>query len=131
MPNKRSRYKETSKFYCPYCQERLWRCGSEKYHMVYKDAAKIKENLGVSSKKAKLLASQGSYLDTNTWLEEFFCREDGKMWLLVSQRENRQIKTLIAQPHHWQQTTNLINPDHPNPSVSEYSYRASRGVFVS
>lgn len=131
MPNQRSRYKKTPKFYCPYCQERLWRFGSEKYHIVYKDAASIKENLGVSSKKAKLLATRGTYLDTQTWLEEFFCRQDGKMWLVVSQRNNNAREGIIAQPHHWKQATNLINPDHPNPSVSEYTYRSSRGVFTS
>ncbi|MFW6296852.1 MAG: hypothetical protein ACOC04_06645 [Halothece sp.] len=131
MPNKRSRYQKTPKFYCPYCQERLWRFGNEKYNIVYQDAASIKQSLGISSKKAKLLATKGAYLDSRSWLEAFFCRDDGKIWMLVSKRQDNSYEAIIAQPNHWKQANSLIDPDNPNPSVSEYSYRASRGVFTS
>lgn len=127
MPNKRSRYRKTPKFYCPYCGERLWRSGSQKHHVYYEDAATIKKHLGISSKKAKFLAMKGAYLDGSSWLEEFFCRHDSKVWMLVSKQDNGSYTATLAQPDHWKQATNLIDPDHPNPSVSEYTYRASRG----
>jgi len=127
MPNKRSRYKKTPKFYCPYCGERLWRSGSKKHHIYYEDAASIKKNVGMSSKKAKLMERKGVYVDSNSWLEQFFCREDSHVWMLVSKRENGTYQARLAEPHHWKRSTNTIDPDHPNPSVSEYTYRASRG----
>lgn len=127
MPNKRSRRNKTPKFYCPYCGERLWRPGGEKHHVFYEGAASIKKHLGISSKKAKFLAMKGAYLDRSSWLEEFFCREDSKVWLLVSKRENGSYESVLAQPEHWQQATKAFDPDHPNPSVSEYTLRASRG----
>jgi len=130
MPNKRSRYKKTLKVYCPYCGERLWRFGSEKHRVFYEGADSIKKNLGVSSKKAKFIAMRGPYVDCSSWLEEFFCYQDSKVWMLVSKREDGSHKAILAQPHHWKQGSKLIDPDHPNPSVSEYTYRASRGVFT-
>ncbi|PSO49194.1 MAG: hypothetical protein BRC33_07590 [Cyanobacteria bacterium SW_9_44_58] len=130
MPNKRSRYKKTPKFYCPYCGERLWRFGSEKHRVFYEGAANIKKHLGISSKKAKFLAMKGEYLDTSSWLEELFCSEHSKMWMLVSKQKDGTYQAILAEPNHWKQGTKLIDPNHPNPSVSEYTYRSSRGTVA-
>ncbi|MCU0536818.1 MAG: hypothetical protein MUD14_23260 [Hydrococcus sp. Prado102] len=129
MSNKRKNRSQTPKFYCSHCQERLWRLGSPKYHLFYQDASEIKERLGITRTKASFLAANNSpYVDSNTWLEEFFCEEHGKLWMRVSKQENGAIVATPAKSSDWKCTTHTINPDIPNPSVSEFSYRMSRGT---
>ncbi|NJL83827.1 MAG: hypothetical protein HC890_14455 [Chloroflexaceae bacterium] len=128
MPNKRSDRKKTPKFYCPYCSERLWRVGSPKHHLYYQDSLSISKNCNISRKNSKFLANKGEYVDQNQWLEEFFCGDHGKIWLLLAKRDNGVIEASLPQDQHWQQTTGTFDPDRPNPSVSEYSYRMSRGT---
>lgn len=126
MPNKRSKRKTTQKFFCVHCQQRLWRLSSTKHFLFYKEVADIKHHLGVSRKNAMLLAAKGACVNSNTWLEEFFCGEHGKMWLLVSKKPDGQLSTTPATGEHWQHTTGTIDPNLPNPTVSEFSYYMSR-----
>jgi hypothetical protein len=129
MPNKRKNRSQTPKFYCPHCEERLWRLGSPKYHLFYQDVSEIKERLGVTRTKASFLATNHSpYVDSNTWLEEFFCEEHGTIWMRVSKQSDGVIVATPAKSSDWKCTTHTINPDVPNPSVSEFSYRMSRGT---
>ena len=65
-------------------------------------------------------------VDRSTWLEEFFCQVDGKMWLKVSKDLDGTITTQVADQKHWKQSTKTIDPNKPNPSVSEFTYRMSR-----
>lgn len=126
MPNKRSKRKKTHHFCCIIFGRRLWRQGSSKHFLYYKEASEIRRNLGTSRKNSMFLAAQGVYVDHSSWLEEFVCGEHGSVWLLVRKQPD---KTLIAVPatrHHWERTTGTIDPDNPNPSVSEFSYRMSR-----
>jgi hypothetical protein len=127
MPNKRSQRGKNPHFFCPYCQARLWRLGSTKHHLVYKNVLEIKENFDLSNKKARLLASQNStQLDNNRWIEEFFCYQHGKMWLLVNRQDNGNCLTKLPGDQDWQRTNNTFDPNRPNPSVSEFTYRMSR-----
>lgn len=130
MPNKRSRYKKTHHFCCHMCGRRLWRPGSPKHFMYYRKASEIRQNLGIPRKNAIFLAAQGAYVDRNSWLEEFFCGEHGTMWLLVRKQADKTLVTAPAQRQHWEFTTGTIDPDNPNPSVSEFSYRISRRASV-
>lgn len=128
MSNKRNKRSKTPQFHCPHCQKRLWRLGSLKYHLFYRGRTEIKKHLGLTPKKASFLASQNSsYVDRNCWLEDFFCEEDGKMWLRLTKKDDGSIASCIATRNDWNQTLHTINPDSPNPSVSEFSYRMSRG----
>ena len=127
MSNKRSKRKNVRHFFCPFCQERLWRLGSPKYHLFYKNAAEIKRNLQISAKKSAFLATKHStYLDNNSWIEEFFCPEHGKMWLRISRQNDGQLGYKLALREDWKQTDKTIDSSRPNPSVSEFSYRISR-----
>ena len=126
MPNKRSNRKKTRKYFCPYCQRRLWRSGHNKYHLYYKDAEEIKRNTGMTLKKAKLLSLQNTtYLDANKWIEAFCCTEHGMMWTLISVR-NDDYSYRLATRKDWSQTGKTIEPSLSNPSVSEFTLRMSR-----
>lgn len=129
MPNKRSRHKNTQHFSCPYCQNRLWRLGSEKYYLFCQDIADLKKALNCSPKKAKLVMSHHpNYLDHNSWIEEFLCDKDGLMWLLVVRQPDGKLRSVLAKENDWKRTNKTIDPRTPNPSVSEYTYRMSRGT---
>ncbi len=127
MSNKRSRRKNVRHFFCPYCQARLWRLGSPKYHFFYTNANQIKQNLQISAKKSAFLATKSStYLDENLWIEEFFCSDHGKIWLKVSRSDKGQLDYQLALREDWKQTNKTIDSSCSNPSVSEFSYRMSR-----
>ena len=126
MPNKRSGRNKTKKFFCPFCKQRLWRNGKEKYHLFYQNAAEIRENTGISAKKSKLLAAQNStYLDRTKWIENFCCSNHGVLWLLIS-TNNDGFEYRLAQEKDWLQTNKTQDPRTPNPSVSEFTLRMSR-----
>ena len=126
MPNKRSNRKKTRHFFCPFCEQRLWRMGTEKYYLFYRNAAEIKKNTGITSKKAKLLASQNStYLDTKKWIESFCCSKHGMLWLLVSTKDN-DYSYRIATQNDWLQSNKTLDPRLSNPSVSEFTLKMSR-----
>ena len=126
MPNKRSKRKKTRKYFCPYCEQRLWRLGHSKHHLYYKDAEEIKRNTGMPLKKAKLLSLQNAtYLDANRWIEAFCCPSHGMVWLLVSVKDDS-FEYRLAVGNDWLQTNKTIDPRLSNPSVSEFTLRMSR-----
>lgn len=84
MVKKRSNRKNVQHFYCPYCDRRLWRLGSPKRFMSYPDAAQIQQNLNISRKSVLSLVTKGTCVERNSWLEEFFCEEDSKLWMKVT-----------------------------------------------
>jgi hypothetical protein len=130
MANKRSKRKKIKHFLCPLCENRLWRLGSPKYHIFYKNAGEIRKNLKISAKKASFLAAQNSaYVDPSSWIEEFFCTEHGKMWLLLARQSDENILYRLAKREDWERTNKTIDPTTPNPSVSEFTYRMSRQVY--
>lgn len=86
--------------------------------------------MGIPRKKATLLATQGTYVNKNSWIEEFFCGEHGSMWLLITRKDGGKLVSEPAIARHWRQTTHTIDPNLPNPSVSEFSYRMSRRACV-
>ncbi|WP_254658109.1 hypothetical protein [Pleurocapsa sp. PCC 7327] len=95
--------------------------------MFYQDISELKKNLGITRKKASFLATQNSaYVDRNAWLEEFFCEEHGTIWMRLSRQADGTLAAIPAKRSDWQSTTRTINPEIPNPSVSEFSYHMSR-----
>lgn len=128
MPNKRSRKNRKQRFNCPYCQARLWRMGSPKHYIYYQGISEIQKNLNISRKKASFLKNQNNtYLDRSSWIEDFCCQQHGKMWLKISCKVDSPMEVSIANEYDWKNTTGTINPNIPNPSVSEFSYAMSRG----
>lgn len=130
MPGKRSNRKETNHFCCPYCDRRLWRLGSPKHFVFYLEAAEIQKNVHISRKSATFLANKGTYVDRNCWIEDFFCGEHGKFWMKVTRDKSDKLVATIASTDDWQHSTKTINPEIPNPSVSEFSYRISRQAGI-
>lgn len=127
MPNKRNNRNKSQKVYCPHCQCRVWRQGGEKHYLYYQEATEVKKRLNISRKKALFITQNNNVLiDKNTWIEEFICTQHGRLWLLVNRKANGQLEFSPAQRQDWSCTTHTINPDMPNPSVSEFSYRMSR-----
>ena len=126
MPNKRSRRKETRKYFCPFCKQRLWRLGTSKYYLFYQNSTEIKQNTGISSKKAKLLTTQNTtYLDTKRWIEAFCCPDHGMLWLLISLQE-QDYEYRLAKEKDWLKTNKTLDPRISNPSVSEFTLKMSR-----
>ena len=131
MPNKRKRRNQTIKITCPLCEHRLWRVGGPKHFLFYKDKNEIKKELGTTNKKASLLAAKASaFVDYNSWIEEFFCENDGIIWMHLSRKPDGIITATQAKGDNWARTTGTIDPDRPNPSVSEYSARMSRKLKI-
>lgn len=129
MPNKRSRRRQVPKFFCPHCQQRLWRKGGSKYYLHYQGQAEIKKAFKLSAKKASFLANQHSpCVNLNVWLEEFFCAQHGNMWLHLCQNDEKTIASRLARAEDWQRTGRTVDPDHPHVSVSEFTYKMSRGT---
>ena len=126
MPNKRRNRSAIVTFLCPYCERRLWRLGSQKHHLFYQGAQEIAQQRGLSQKKAALLATQGVYVDRSAWLEEFMCGEDGMMWMYIKQSPEGNINSRLAEEHDWQRTSGTLDPNTPNASVSEFTYKMSR-----
>jgi hypothetical protein len=127
MSKKRSNRSKTPKFYCPYCDRRLWRQGTGKHSLYFQGVAEVQSQFNLTKKKASMLVGQNSVqVDRSTWLEEFFCEVDGKMWLKVSKDLDGRMITAVAEEKHWKQSTRTIDPNKPNPSVSEFTYRMSR-----
>lgn len=127
MANKRSSRKQVQKFYCPSCEARLWRIGSSKYTLFCQGISEIQEGFHLNRKGASLLAAQeSSPVNRNTWLEEFLCSQHGKMWLRVTKSPEGLLFTSEAKDRDWKRTTRTFDPNLPNPSVSEYSFRHSR-----
>jgi hypothetical protein len=130
MPNKRSKRKQTQEFYCPYCSSRLWRNGL-KHNIYYESSDELRQDFKISRKNALLLFNQNkTYLKNNCWLENFFCEKHDQIWLLVSKDSDGNLVTRLADKQDWHHTTKTINPDLPNPSVSEFSYRQSRRAGI-
>lgn len=127
MPGKRSRKRRKQKFDCPYCQTKLWRVGSPKHYLYYQEISEVQQRLNISRKKASLLlAQQNTYLDRSSWIEDFVCIHHGSMWLKISQKSDCSTQVSLASSEDWQKSTGSINPNFPNPSVSEFSYSMSR-----
>jgi hypothetical protein len=126
MANKRSKRANIQKFYCPYCERRLWRLGGPRHFLYYNNATEILNNLDITRKRATLLATQGAYVDRLTWLEELFCGEHGKIWMRLRQNDEGAISFKIASDADWRNSTGTLDPNAPNPSVSEFTFRMSR-----
>ena len=131
MPNKRSKRKETRKYFCPFCEQRLWRLGNCKYYLFYKNSTEIRQNTNISKKKAGLLAIENStYLDTKKWIEAFCCPDHGMLWILISTHDDV-YKYRLATEKDWLKTSKTLDPRRANPSVSEFTLKMSRKLRIT
>ena len=78
MLTKKNPIKLPHKFYCPLCQQRLWRLGSQKRYLV--DGKTVKKTPDIQMTKSDRMA-----IDAEDFgLEEFFCEKHGKMWMQLA-----------------------------------------------
>ncbi len=89
----RSKGKKLQQFCCICCGRRLWPLGRSKQYLAYRE--ELEQHSNSSSENIDFLSSKGTCIDHNLWVEEFFCGEHGKMWLLVSKQVN---ETLVLSP---------------------------------
>jgi hypothetical protein len=111
MSGKRSSRSKIQKFYCPYCEERLWRQGGTKHYIFYAGIGEINRHSERSSGQPGILTVQNACIDHKRWLEKFFCRSHGKVWLLVSKRELNKLTTRLAVASDWQCSTGTLPKD--------------------
>lgn len=129
MPGKRGHYRRSLKSQCPYCGASLHRLNSQKFRLYAEKVEDIELELKISHVRAQQLAVRGPVALRDTWIEEFYCTDHGRVWLHVRrvQKDNTYL-TSIPSPSVWKRTTQTIDPDHPNTSVSAFTLRNSRGV---
>jgi hypothetical protein len=73
MVDEAQRRKPTQKFGCPFCQQRLWHLGSQKYYLG----------------------------DRDSWLEKFFCEEHDEIWMRLSKTLEDKIVATEATSEDW------------------------------
>jgi hypothetical protein len=75
----------SQKFYCPICQQRLWRLGSQKQYLLTATKTAIATNSHQRETKVYFFNAQSIVdLDRASWREEFFCEAHGKIWMELS-----------------------------------------------
>ena len=119
MPNKRSKRNQAQRFFCPYCDQRLWRLGGHKHQDNVLDKhtklsadgggyvnlrgrsghpqqlEKRSLSWGNSPKQQLNQGSVPGHGDELAWSEEFVCEQHGKMQMLVTRKADQ---TLSAVP---------------------------------
>lgn len=108
MHNKASRRKHVQRFYCPCCDRRLWTPGGSKYFLAALEADIRQNDIIFSKKNSVFLASQGSIVNINSWIEEFFCGEHGQLWLKVTRKPNSELVATVATTKDWQRTIGTL-----------------------
>jgi hypothetical protein len=62
------------KFFCPFCQRRLWRLGSQPSFLVKRKNLKL----------------------DNAWLEDFFCEEHGRIQMRLTKMSDLTLKAELV-----------------------------------
>jgi hypothetical protein len=130
MPGKRSNRSKIEQFFCPYCEKRLWRLGGSKHYLFFANVSNTQQSLQNPSKPTREALEKGARIDPNQWIEEFFCGEHSKLWMLVCRTTHNRLTAVLASETDWQRSTGTPPIGFPNPSVSEFSIRMSRRADV-
>jgi hypothetical protein len=130
MPGKRSNRNKIEKFFCPYCEKRLWRLGGPKHYLFLASVNNTRKNSQPPSKPPRVALEKSDCIDPNQWIEEFFCDEHSKLWMLVYRTTHNRLTAALASKTDWQRSTGTPSLDFDNPSVSEFSIRMSRRADV-
>jgi hypothetical protein len=95
---------------------------------LYADTAGQLQVRGIGSRAARLaVATYGVVPLTGEWIEAFWCHEcQSTEWYHVKKVGERAYEIRKAPRDLWQNATGVVDP-HQNPTVSEFSFRASRG----
>ncbi len=130
MQKRCERNRKRSKRRAIYCPEHgcLVDSVSPKFPLFADSAGQLQVR-GMGSKMSRLVLA--AYRDVvplvGEWLEAFWCPEcQSSQWFHVKKVGDRDYEVCFAPDSLWKNASKVIDP-HRNPSVSEYSFRASRG----
>jgi hypothetical protein len=130
MPGKRSGRNKVQRFFCPYCQERLWRLGGTKHHLLLPGIGKNQQNLTNDSKYDEKASEEKISVDPDQWIEEFFCSEHSKLWMLVRKTPHNRLIAVLASNADWQKSAGSPIVDSSSCSASEFTVRMSRRADI-
>ena len=123
---RRDRRPKRRELFCPKHPEQRIEGNGKKYflHLLTPEALRAR---GMSDKKAKLVINAYPVLVlSNEWLEELFCPKCGtSSWCHVT-KHDRLNHTIKWAPRELLMQVAHVDPLVPNPSVSEFTRRASR-----
>jgi hypothetical protein len=121
--NRRPRRRE---LFCPKHPEQRIEGNGKKYFLHLLTPEELRSR-GMSDKMAKLVINAYPVLVlSNEWLEELFCPECGtSSWCHVTKHDRIKHTVAWAPKELWMQVAH-VDPLIPNPSVSEFTRRASR-----
>jgi hypothetical protein len=124
--HKRRGRPKSRQLFCPAHPDQQISGNGRKYflHLLRPEELKLR---GMSDKKAKLVIQAHPVLVlSNEWLEELFCPQCGTThWCHVVRHDRVEHSVRWAPRELWLQVAH-VDPLVPNPSVSQYTRRASR-----
>lgn len=99
---------------------------SQKYPL-YTESVQVLRSRGMNRFAAlTLIASHSSVLLQGEWLESFWCPEcEETRWYHIRRMNDNTYGVVLAPQHLWQQASGVMQQG-GNPSVSEFTWRASR-----
>jgi hypothetical protein len=123
---RRNRRPKGRELFCPKHTEQRIEGNGKKYFLHLLTSEELRAR-GMSDKKAKLVINAYPVLVlSNEWLEELFCPECGtSSWCHVIRHDRIKHTVAWAPKELWMQVAH-VDPLMPNPSVSEFTRRASR-----
>ncbi|MFQ3612608.1 MAG: hypothetical protein SNJ68_02690 [Cyanobacteriota bacterium] len=100
---------------------------SPKYPLFADSAGQLQVR-GMGIKTSRLVMSAYKVVPlVGEWIEEFWCSEcQESKWYHIRKIGERNYEVRVAKDDLWQNASKVVNP-HQNPSVSEYTFRVSRG----
>jgi hypothetical protein len=124
--NHSNRRPKRRELFCPKHPDQRIEGNGKKYflHLLTQEELRAR---GMSDKKAKLVISAYPvFVLSNEWLEELFCPQCGtSSWCHVVKHDRINHTVEWAPRELWMQVAH-VDPLMPNPSVSEFTRRASR-----
>ena len=126
LEHRRNRRPKRRELFCPKHTEQRIEGNGKKYYLHLLTAEQLKER-GMADKTAKLVINAYPVLVlSNEWLEELFCPQCGTSgWYHITKIDRVNHIVRWAPRELWMQVAH-VDPLIPNPSVSEFSRRASR-----
>lgn len=95
MARARNMREQVRRFYCPYCQRRLWYAVSPKYYLFFLEVLE-QQDAESSHINALFLASHYQYDHVSSQLEKFICSEHGQLWMKVTTDNDGTLVTTLT-----------------------------------